>query len=862
MPERPLILFGKPTLLDKDRRYGGSSNFARPTYDRQVARIAPKFETLHNALIQGNLRITNTANAIEPEYTLVFETIGDPDGFFTAIKSLKRNYPNVEWIMELSDQCPNSEDFYVVNSEDVRDDSKQLSTKIFCIMTNQGALSQILSLWNHFRSDPNYRFPRGFTGFRNLFETLNDVHQWGVQERLHDTGLLDIWQEELENPICENVSVQIELFFRGSATKRAEAEQRLRDIVTMIGGSVAESSVIPEIGYHALLATIPRHYAQRIVNHEAVELVLADEIMFMKATGQAVYVGLQDAAEETFAVSLPSRILEEPIVALFDGMPQENHPLLAGLLMLDDPDGIGELYPVTDRVHGTSMASLLIRGKNMDQIKDAVHRIYVRPILKSKRDFNGNVEEYFPNEFLMVDKIHECVRRLYEPTAGRVAPTVRVINLSIGVSYREFFNMISPLARLLDWLSYKYRVLFVVSAGNHVEPLSLGTDYTAFLSLSGEDKDKVIAKYIADNIRSLRVLSPAESMNALTVGAVFADDNPYNEVSGMVLPQSSQVPAAYGSFGRGINNAIKPDILYDGGRNLVRSVPMETSLAKWRNSVNYAPGIRSAYPGNAAIGGILTGYSCGTSNSAALISNQAMNCYEVLNDVFVSETGEPIPYEYGAVLLKAMLAHGASWRGMEHIFIENQNLSGNQTKNALHKYLGYGAADVDSVKECAENQATLIGFGEIKHGQAFEYEVPLPFDFHTERYKRRLTVTLAYFSPVRPSSMKYRETQVWFNLHDGKDLVGSRSEYDYHAVQRGSLQHEVFTSDEIFVWDENDSVRIKVNCRNDAAPEGDAIHIPYALFATFEIAPEHEIDVYQPVVDRVRIREAITPNSN
>ena len=88
MPERPLILFGKPTLLDKDRRYGGSSNFARPTYDRQVARIAPKFETLHNALIQGNLRITNTANAIEPEYTLVFETIGDPDGFFTAIKNV------------------------------------------------------------------------------------------------------------------------------------------------------------------------------------------------------------------------------------------------------------------------------------------------------------------------------------------------------------------------------------------------------------------------------------------------------------------------------------------------------------------------------------------------------------------------------------------------------------------------------------------------------------------------------------------------------------------------------------------------------------------------------------------------------
>lgn len=70
----------------------------------------------------------------------------------------------------------------------------------------------------------------------------------------------------------------------------------------------------------------------------------------------------------------------------------------------------------------------------------------------------------------------------------------------------------------------------------------------------------------------------------------------------------------------------------------------------------------------------------------------------------------------------------------------------------------------------------------------------------------------------------------------------------------------MFSSNKIFVWDEDDSVRIKVNCRNDAAPERDEILIPYAIFATFEIAPEHEIDVYQRVVERVRIREAVTPN--
>lgn len=146
MPERPLILFAQPTLLDKDRQRGGGDKFFKPTYDRQVARVAPKFETLRTALVRGNVRITNTADAIEPEYTLVFETVGDPSGFSTAINTLKKSYPNVEWIMELADHCPNSDDFYVVDDNDVRNDNKELLTKIFCIVTNQEALSQILSL--------------------------------------------------------------------------------------------------------------------------------------------------------------------------------------------------------------------------------------------------------------------------------------------------------------------------------------------------------------------------------------------------------------------------------------------------------------------------------------------------------------------------------------------------------------------------------------------------------------------------------------------------------------------------------------------------------------------------------------------
>ena len=34
--------------------------------------------------------------------------------------------------------------------------------------------------------------------------------------------------------------------------------------------------------------------------------------------------------------------------------------------------------------------------------------------------------------------------------------------------------------------------------------------------------------------------------------------------------------------------------------------------------------------------------------------------------------------------------------------------------------------------------------------------------------------------------------------------------------------------------------------------------IYFSLFATFEMAPEYDVDVYQEVVSRVRIRDVIT----
>ena len=439
---------------------------------------------------------------------------------------------------------------------------------------------------------------------------------------------------------------------------------------------------------------------------------------------------------------------------------------------------------------------------------------------------------------------------------------MRIINLSIGLRYREYYNIISPLARLLDWLSYKYRVLFIVSAGNHPEEIDVGMDFSEFKKLNDEEKTAVIIKFINQDIRNRRLLSPAESMNSLTIGATFSDSNDEKPISGFTSLCSDNIPAVYGSFGRGINNAIKPDIFFPGGRNHVREDFMHKGIVSWRQSSTRAPGISSAAPGLTTGAIVNKSFSFGTSDATALITNKAQECYTVLDKIFGEEAGMRVPDEYVAVLIKAMLTHGASWNGWDLLFQDILDITGQQTKNALHKYLGYGEPDVEKVKECTKERVTLIGYGDVMQNQAFVYSIPIPIEFHKKSLRRRLTVTLAYLSPIHPSSIKYREKQVWVTINNGNSLIGSRAEYDYHAVQRGTLQHEIFENDSIEVWNIDDAIELKVNCRGCASENNPKILIPYALFATFEMAPDCGIDVYQKVVDKINVKNPIKATSN
>ena len=99
----------------------------------------------------------------------------------------------------------------------------------------------------------------------------------------------------------------------------------------------------------------------------------------------------------------------------------------------------------------------------------------------------------------------------------RKTPTVKVINLSIGDTAREFIHTPSPWARVIDWLAYHYRVLFCISAGNYCDTINIGLTQQQFAALSDGEKISATVKAISNSLTSRRLLSPAEAMNAITV---------------------------------------------------------------------------------------------------------------------------------------------------------------------------------------------------------------------------------------------------------------------------------------------------------------------------------------------------------
>jgi hypothetical protein len=229
--------------------------------------------------------------------------------------------------------------------------------------------------------------------------------------------------------------------------------------------------------------------------------------------------------------------------------------------------------------------------------------------------------------------------------------------------------------------------------------------------------------------------------------------------------------------------------------------------------------------------------------------------------VLVSLAGEwgvsVLDREYEAVLLKALVVHSASWDGateaLQEVGVDDP-----------YSMFGYGAIHPERVLTCTDQRTTLLGWGQLGDGEAHIHALPLPVPLHGVTGWRRLTVTLAWLSPVHPNHQRYRGASLWFDPYgqardqDHSRLLGIRREgAHWQTVRRGTVQHEVFEGDNAVPIGADEWLSIQVNCASDAGKLAEPV--PYGLAVTLEVAEDIGIAIYEEIAARVRPAVRVAP---
>lgn len=851
----PLLVFPRPTQADRATRHPGFAQIRRPSPSAQATRLAPQFQRLQDALNSKRLTLQDSTLGIIPEQVLVLETIGPVDRFINAVGKI----PGLEWLADYDMRDIKPEHGFSV---DGRPD-KSLSGQLFLVMTDLRALEELRGLFDRWQDDPSAAFRRGLAPFKTAFECLRSIRPWDVQDRLQETGAIEDWVFRLKYE-PEFIPFEIELWPRSTRYRRRTVERRIRSEIESLGGSVVQQCAIPDIAYHGILGRLPPIQIQRMINRQSegtsdIRLLALDEIMYVRPVGQCA-VRVFEPVHSLPAVEREKPVpplAASPVAALFDGLPLTRHNRLDGRVLVDDPDGYEETYQTADRFHGTTMASLICHGDLGKQSTSLATPLYVRPIMKPARALDGSNVERIPDDVLPVDLLHRAVRRMYEQEDDEApaARTVRIVSLSIGDPGRPFLREMSPWARLLDWLSWKYTVLFVVSAGNCMNDIDLDVSTEILLTQQQDDIERRVVSAITDDTLSRSILSPAEAINAITVGAAHEDQSGPAGRSHVDPFSSSDMPSVISRHGPGYRRGLKPEILVPGGKQVVRSkVPMRTNRTFTISSSTHAPGQAVSVPGRT---GDLSeiAYTRGTSNAAALTTRSAVQLQELLQDIRIASNGSP-PTRYDAVLTKALLVHSASWGRAKSVYesVLKPRHGGYAVKERIGRFLGYGKVDFGRVRSCTEQRVTVLGFGELDDGQADRFALPIPPGLTTTSGRRRLTVTLAWITPVVCTRSQYRVAHLWFKA-SGR-IVGERKFADWRAVERGTVQHEVFVGSGVLPpTDEEEVVEVAVNCRKEAADIPAPIR--YGLAVTLEVTEAVGVPVYQEVRKLLGVRARV-----
>ena len=830
-----------------------------PSQQRQVSTYGPEFRRLRQALGRddGSMALRADPESLAPDRVIVFEVAGDLGDFQAAVTQI----PGLEFLGENDTDFAADADFAVVDTRKAtkgqdRDD-KRVPGRFYLTMPDTAAFGQLLNLWEQW--ERTGAVDRGFAPFAHLFQQLHKVRPWGPLDRIDDDTIA-FWREETQHHPNRPVRVEVELWFHDAPGRRQEAAADFRRLTTELGGTVVHEAEIAEIAYQGFLVDVSAAEIERLIRRETVALAIADDVMFLRP--QSVLISpseIEPFEDASPRAPTPPANNTTPIAALLDGVPLVLHDLLRDRLMLDDPDALEGRTIVQHRVHGTAMASLIVHG-DLNAGGPALSRqVYVRPILAAP----AGGDEQSDAGRLLVDTLYRAVLRM-RGSAGEepVAPSVFIVNLSVGDPRRPFTLLVSPLARLLDYLAARFGLLFLVSAGNSTTPLLIPdfANWSDFTTASVEDREKAVLASLNAAKHERSILSPAESINAITIGAHHHDDITNRPPAANAVDPfgDSSLPNASSSVGLGYRRSIKPELYLPGGREYLRMKASGGSVEAGFGAPQRLFGLSAASPdyGGQARTSLRT-LSDGTSSATALGTRAAHRIFDALMDTDVPSQLRQMDPKFYAVVVKALLVHRARWNGKADLLREicgpAESHRGTERSENVCRFMGFGVPNIEEALECASHRATLVGYGSLGPDKALFYRVPLPPSLESVREPRSLTVTVAWLSPVKSRHRNYRCVRIEAAPIDPPQTFGverySEQPMD-HPVKRGTVFHEHFHGQKAVAFVDDGHLNLQLWRKEDAG--GVVEDITYGIAVTIEAGTS--VPVYEEIQQRLRVR--------
>jgi hypothetical protein len=422
-----------------------------------------------------------------------------------------------------------------------------------------------------------------------------------------------------------------------------------------------------------------------------------------------------------------------PICVLDTGV-DATHPLMGKEVLTGSHDFTPDNNPSDFNGHGTFVAGIAAYY----DLEELMNRKLIAP-LASVISAKIQSRQRSQNKKFLEKRITQAVELLHSITP--------IFSLSIMYpGYCNYSKSPSKLAHVIDKLSKRHNVIFVISSGNlddkELQSLNHSSNYPQYFT------DKHCLTYHG-----------AEACSCLTVGGISHKIN-----SRSMATQKGQ-PSPFTRRGE-FKHRYKPDLSHFAGN--LEIDPITRTVGANKTELGVA---------SIGINKKQVAYDMGTSYSAPMVANILARVKEVHPDASLN-------------LLKALLIHSASWPEAHSSLSVNKEM-----KKVLY---GKGRPSFEKAAYCDNYSPTYIIEGSLMCNEIANIPFYVP-EIMRKIWDRRIRITLVYDPPVNPGVEGYTLVDLDFKLFkqlDDDSLVeqgkGTRWTNDYR-LPWDNVKSDVYT---------------------------------------------------------------------